>query len=95
MRELISGIERAVALARFDERAVDDLPEKIRRHRASHVLVTGDDPTELVPLEEVERRYILRVLQAVSNNKRLAARVLGVDRKTLYRKLERYGVLAG
>ena len=95
VRELMNCIERAVALARFDELAVDDLPEKIRRHRASHVLVTGDDPTELVPLEEVERRYILRVLQAVSNNKRLAARVLGVDRKTLYRKLERYGVLAG
>jgi two-component system response regulator HydG len=95
VRELMNCIERAVALARFDELAVDDLPEKIRTHRATHVLVTGDDPTELIPLEEVERRYILRVLQAVSNNKRLAARVLGVDRKTLYRKLERYGVLAG
>ncbi|MBY0279362.1 sigma-54 dependent transcriptional regulator [Candidatus Binatia bacterium] len=93
VRELMNCIERAVALARFDELAVDDLPEKIRKHRATHVLVTGDDPSELVPLEEVERRYILRVLQAVSNNKRLAARVLGVDRKTLYRKLERYGVL--
>jgi two-component system response regulator HydG len=57
-----------------------------------HVLVTGDDPSELVPLEAVERRYVLRVLQGVSNNKRLAARVLGVDRKTLDRKLERYGV---
>ena len=92
VRELMNCMERAVALARFDELAVDDLPEKIRRHRSSHVLVAGDDPTELVPLEEVERRYILRVMHAVSNNKRLAARVLGVDRKTLYRKLERYGV---
>jgi DNA-binding NtrC family response regulator len=95
VRELMNCMERAVALARFDELAVDDLPEKIRKHRSTHVLVTGDDPTDLVPLEEVERRYILRVLQAVSNNKRLAARVLGVDRKTLYRKLERYGVLPG
>ena len=93
VRELMNCMERAVALARFDELAVDDLPEKIRKHRSTHVLVTGDDPTDLVPLEEVERRYVLRVLQAVSNNKRLAARVLGVDRKTLYRKLERYGVL--
>jgi DNA-binding NtrC family response regulator len=72
--------------------AVDDLPETIRKHRAVHVLVTGDDPSELVPLEEVDRRYVLRVLQAVSSNKRLAARVLGDDRKTLDRKLERYGV---
>ena len=41
-------------------------------------------------MEEVERRYILRVLEAVGGNKTLASRVLGLDRKTLYRKLERY-----
>ena len=44
-------------------------------------------------MEEVERRYILRVLEAVGGNKTPAAQVLGLDRKTLYRKLERYGVL--
>jgi DNA-binding NtrC family response regulator len=42
-------------------------------------------------MEEVERRYILRVLEAVAGNKTAAARVLGIERKTLYRKLERYG----
>ena len=42
-------------------------------------------------MHEVERRYILRVLDAVSGNKKLAAQILGFDRKTLYRKLERYG----
>ena len=51
----------------------------------------GDDPSELAPLEEVERRYILRVLDAVGGNKSVAARVLGIERKTLYRKLERFG----
>ena len=40
-------------------------------------------------MEEVERRYILRVLEAVGGNKTLAAQVLGFDRRTLYRKLER------
>ena len=54
-------------------------------------MVAASDPTELVPLEEVERRYILRVLEAVGGNKTLAAQVLGLDRKTLYRKLEHYG----
>ena len=44
-------------------------------------------------MEEVERRYILRVLEAVGGNKTLAAQVLGFDRRTLYRKLERYGSL--
>ena len=40
-------------------------------------------------MDEVERRYILRVLEAVGGNKHAAAQVLGFDRKTLYRKLHR------
>ena len=91
VRELQNCIERAVVLARFAEITVDDLPEKIRAYKRSHVLVSSDDPGDLVPMEEVERRYILRVLEAVGGNKRQAARILGFDRKTLYRKLERYG----
>jgi DNA-binding NtrC family response regulator len=90
VRELQNSMERAVALTRLQEICVDDLPEKIRDYRFSHVVVAGDDPSELVPLEEVERRYILRVLAAVGGNKTAAARVLGLERKTLYRKLERY-----
>lgn len=64
---------------------------RARRAPKSHVVVAGNDPSELVPLEEVERRYILRVVEAVGGNKTAAARVLGLERKTLYRKLERYG----
>jgi len=90
VRELQNSMERAVALTQFEELRVDDLPEKIRDYRFSHVVVAGSDPDELVPLEEVERRYILRVLEAVAGNKSVAARILGLERKTLYRKLERY-----
>lgn len=54
--------------------------------------VNGKSPAELLPLAELERRYILRVLDAVGGNKALAARVLQLDRTTLYRKLERYGL---
>jgi len=93
VRELQNAIERAVALARYEEITVDDLPEKIRAYRSSHVLIAADDPSELVPLEEAERRYVLRVLESVGGNKTLAARVLGIGRKTLYRKLEQYGVV--
>jgi two-component system response regulator HydG len=95
VRELQNCMERAVALARFDQVVVDDLPERVRDYRSSHVVVAGDDPSELVPLEEVERRYTLRVLESVHGNKAAAARVLGVERKTLYRKLERWGVDPG
>ena len=89
VRELRNCIERAVALTQFEELTVDDLPQRIRAYRPSHLLVTADDPSEIVSLEEVERRYIDRVLANVRGNKTLAARVLGLDRATLYRKLER------
>jgi len=91
VRELANCMERAVALTRNESIGVADLPEKIRSYRTSHVLVAATDPSELVPMEEVEKRYILRVLEAVGGNKTLAAQVLGLDRKTLYRKLDRYG----
>ena len=81
-------MERALALTRYDSVTVEDLPDKIRNHRGGTVFIGGDDPTELVPLEEVERRYIEHVLQTVDQNRTQAARILGLDRKTLYRKLK-------
>lgn len=89
VRELQNCIERAVALTSYDHLAVADLPERIRDFRDSHVLVVSDSPAELVTMDEVERRYILRVLDAVGGNRTQAARILGFDRKTLYRKLDR------
>jgi len=91
VRELRNCIERAVALTQFEQITLADLPEKIQTARRNQVLVATDDPSDFVPLEEVERRYILRVLEASSGNKASAARILGLDRKTLYRKLERWG----
>jgi len=87
VRELQNAMERAVALTQYEQITVDDLPEKIRAYRPSHVLLAADDPSELVPLEEMERRYILRVMEAVGGNRTLAAKVLRIGRKTLYRKL--------
>ncbi len=93
MRELPNCIERAVALTRYEEIAVADLPESIRRFRSA-ALRPRRHPSTLTTLEEVERRYILRVLDAVGGNKTLAAAKLGLDRKTLYRKLEQYAKAA-
>lgn len=92
VRELRNCIERAVALTRYDRIGVEDLPEKVRDYTARHVIVAGDDLSEFVPLEEVEKRYILRVLEAAGGNKSLAAQTLGLNRKTLYRKLASYGM---
>lgn len=90
VRELQNCIERAIALTSYEQLTIEDLPEKIRNYSRSHVLIASDDPTELASLGEVERRYILRVLEAVGGNKTQAATVLGLDRRTLYRKLERF-----
>jgi len=95
VRELENCMEHAVALARFDQITVEDLPEKIRAYRAERFVVAANDPTEIVTMDELERRYILRVLSLVGGNKSRAAQVLGFDRRTLYRKLERYGAAAG
>ncbi|MBM4092937.1 MAG: sigma-54-dependent Fis family transcriptional regulator, partial [Planctomycetes bacterium] len=90
VRELRNVMERAVALTRYEKLAVDDLPEKIRDYQSSRMVIGGNDPADLMPLEEVERRYIVHVLSAMGDNKSNAARVLGLDRKTLYRKLRQF-----
>jgi len=91
VRELANCIERALVLARADRITPDDLPEKIREYRRSQPAPASPESLELVALDEIERRHILRVLSAVRGNKSKAAQVLGLDRKTLYRRLERYG----
>jgi two-component system response regulator HydG len=93
VRELRNSIERAVALAQFDKITPEDLPEKVRGYKSTHVLVASANPSELVTMEEVERRYISRVLQAVGGSRTRASQILGLDRTTLYRKIKRYGLL--
>jgi DNA-binding NtrC family response regulator len=91
VRELRNCIEHAVALTRFDKIGVEDLPEKIQKYHSAQVFVESNDPAELIPMSEIEKRYILHVLRATGGNRTMAAKVLGLDRKTLYRKLEQYG----
>jgi two-component system response regulator HydG len=88
VRELENCVERAVALTRFEEIVIADLPEKIRDYESSKLVISGDDPEEFPTLDELERRYIRRVLKATGGNKTLAARILGMGRRTLYRRLE-------
>ncbi len=92
VRELRNSIERAVALTRSETVDVQHLPQKVQEYRSEHLLVVGADPTEIAPLEEMERRYILKAIDACGGNKTKAARVLGIGRKTLYRRLEAFGV---
>ena len=89
VRELANAMQRAVALARFDELAVEDLPATVRSYRSRRVMLLAETEAELITLEAMESRYVQRVLSLVAGNKTRAAEILGVDRRTLYRMLER------
>jgi transcriptional regulator with PAS, ATPase and Fis domain len=83
VRELENAIQAAIALAPEETITIDDLRLEVE---------TGDLPKDAGPLTlgEVERRHIESVLQAVEGNRQEAARILGIDRTTLYRKLQRF-----
>ncbi|MHC4953167.1 MAG: sigma-54-dependent transcriptional regulator [Planctomycetota bacterium] len=87
VRELSHALERAVALSRRPVVDVEELPDHLTR--------TGPaaGPADQT-LDEVEKAHILSVLKSVSGNRGRAAAILGIDRKTLYRKLLRFGVQA-
>jgi two-component system response regulator HydG len=90
VRELENAMERAVALARLDQITVEELPDRIRSHEGERFVMSADSQDDILPLDEMERRYIYRVLKLAGGNKTRAAELLGIDRRTLYRKLGRY-----
>jgi two-component system response regulator HydG len=90
VRELENCMERAVALARLDHLSREDLPEKLLTYRSAAVDPAARESTEILTLEEVDRRYIDRALKILDGNKTRAADLLGVDRRTLYRRLDKY-----
>jgi DNA-binding NtrC family response regulator len=90
VRELENCIERSVALARFDHVSVEDLPEKVRSYKPDTMKLNVEDSNEILTLDELGRRYILRALRLVGGNRSRAAELLGLDRRTLYRRMEKY-----
>ena len=94
VRELENCIERAMALARDEEIALEDLPRKVREYESDRVTVDAEEEDEFLTLEQLEARYIRKVMKAVEGNKSKAARILGLDRRSLYRRLDKYEVEA-
>jgi len=91
VRQLQNCIESAVTLTQTDHLTPLDLPEKIRGFQPpARSAGPEPHPEHVLSLDEVERRYIEQVLKLSGDNKSQAARLLGLDRRTLYRKLERY-----
>jgi two-component system response regulator HydG len=96
VRELMNAVERAVVLSRTDYLSERDFivnvdsGAKLDRNASqpNDIKISGDKP-----LEEIEKETILKTLQAAGGNKSETARRLGITRKTLHKKLKRYGVM--
>jgi transcriptional regulator with PAS, ATPase and Fis domain len=91
IRELEHVLERAVLLGKEDTVGLNDLPPQLIA-RDERVLVVGQAVAKQLTLRDLEREYIGKVLDNTRGNKTEAARILGVDRTTLYRKLEEYKI---
>lgn len=85
VRQLENVVERAVALNTSGVFDLEDLPEEIQHSRRS--VPSGSD-RQWLTLEQMEDRYIKEVLEAAGENVSHAAEILGIDRRTLYRRLE-------
>ena len=99
VRELENAVEYALAIGTEEELGVEDLPIELSRGGSQ------DGPADLkqmleaymndrVPLAEIEKRYILSVLEQFGGNQVRTAAALGIDRSKLYRRLKGYGVVA-
>ena len=99
VRELENAVEYALAIGVNEELGLEDLPVELS---CNHPAKGTDDlkqvlaayMNETVPLAEIEKRYILTVLQQFGGNQVRTAAALGIDRSKLYRRLKQYGVMA-
>jgi len=100
VRELENAIERAVSLSHGPLLLPEDLPEAIRQKTEQNEegpapLQLESDREALLTLDEVEKRHLVRVLKETRGNKVKASKILGIDRRTLYRMAERFGLDLG
>jgi DNA-binding NtrC family response regulator len=95
VRELESAVEYAALRARGAEVSPEDLPAKLQTAQARAAASRSPLASlyaDLPALDELERRYLLHVLEATNGNRTRAAEILGIDRRTLYRMAERFAI---
>jgi DNA-binding NtrC family response regulator len=101
VRELENVVERAITLSQGQRITLNDLPPRIRLEHSGNITppLSADDLADLFSglpsLDELERRYILHVLDATGSNRKRAAEILGINRKTLYRMAARFEIELG
>ncbi|HXF76239.1 MAG TPA: sigma 54-interacting transcriptional regulator, partial [Methylomirabilota bacterium] len=96
IRELENAVEQVVALSCQPVVTPDDLPREVREPKAARLVSAAEDGQFIFPdtpsLEEVKKRYVLHVLRSTGGNISASARILNVDRRSLYRMLARYKI---
>jgi DNA-binding NtrC family response regulator len=101
VRELENVLERAITLSQNGRITAEEIPSRILIEHSSETTppLSADDLAELFSelpsLDELERRYILHVLDATDGNKKRTAEILGINRKTLYRMAARFEIELG
>jgi two-component system response regulator HydG len=91
IRALMNAVERGVILCPGEYISEEDLPIAVREAAIPPETATLEKQTGGMPLEEVEKVTILRTLEGTGGNKSETARKLGITRRTLYKKLRKYG----
>jgi len=89
----MNSVERAVVLSRTEYLGEDDLPMILMGMKDEPGKGHGDHIPSDLPLEEVEKASILKTLEAAGGNKSEASRRLGITRRTLHKKLKKYGAM--
>ena len=97
VREMENALARAVILSKGKKIDLENLPEKIQKaadqpQSPSKKALINELPPQGISLQEMELELILRTLEKCEGNKSLAAKHLGISRKALYQKMERYGI---
>jgi DNA-binding NtrC family response regulator len=90
VRELENIVERACILQEGDDFRIEDLPDKVRHHSQERRKVVMQE-TQMT-LDELEKEYLVSVLEETSWQKKKASAILGINASTLYRKIQRYGL---
>jgi len=90
VRELENCLERACAFTSGPTLHVGDLPPAVSNLQASASAGNGDGANKIVPMSELEKQTILNTIAQLNGDKLLAARLLGIGKTTLYRKLKEY-----
>jgi transcriptional regulator with PAS, ATPase and Fis domain len=92
VRELQNYMERAAALCTLDQITAGDLPDSLRRACGTALAIPGGLPDDLITLGEMRSRYMRRVLELAKGNKSRAARILGIDRRTINSRESKLGI---